>query len=130
MDLPLGYDLLVDPELTPDPSWVTVDLREGTPVTAAAAALEALLLTDGHLGGIVVVVEGRLIGATSRAFLEAEFFSGRRTFSDGDRAAQPGQSTAFRLIRFECGVCDRTVHRIFYDERAVPVCHGPMRLVR
>ncbi|TQM84534.1 hypothetical protein FHX81_6989 [Saccharothrix saharensis] len=132
MDVPLGYDLLVDPDLPPTLPRTTVDLPAGAPVTTAAGALEQFLRQTTGPAEVVIAVEGQPVGATSRAFIAAEFPTATRALGDGDRAAQPGQSTAYRLIRFECGSCDRAVYRVFYDERTNPVCeeagHGRMRL--
>ena len=50
-----------------------------------------------------------------------------------DGATLPGFPAEFRAVRYKCGEqgCDRTMLRIFYDERDVPECaaHPATRMV-
>jgi hypothetical protein len=85
---------------------------------------------DDRLERIRFRIDGHDVGITSRGIACAdEGVAGpsgpEPGLGDSDRATQPGYSTRYRAIEFECGTCRRRVRMSYYDEREVPRCPHP-----
>ncbi|MBO3748372.1 hypothetical protein J5X84_20040 [Streptosporangiaceae bacterium NEAU-GS5] len=125
-----GFEVLRDG--VPDDSLVRLDLAAGSSVQDAAEALEALLADDVSVDGVVVVVGGEVVGATSRGRLIRLGSAVLRSIGDGAGATLPGESLHYRIVRFACATCGSQARRVHVDPRAAPVCpngHGIMELV-
>ncbi|GAB3831895.1 hypothetical protein ACFPIJ_29245 [Dactylosporangium cerinum] len=88
---------------------------------------------------VTIRVKGADVGVTTRAKVMKDWGhlgedpSAAVGPGAGDGATLPGFPAEFRAIRYTCGErgCDRTMLRIFYDERDVPQCaeHPAIRMV-
>ncbi|MFH8655551.1 hypothetical protein [Streptomyces afghaniensis] len=129
--VPPEYTLFLDPAPRTQHQRTVLDLPDDTPVLLAGRVVEELLHQEPGVNGFVLKVAGERLGATSRDFLQLALPSAGQRSSDADRATQPGESTWYKLIRFECTGCDHRVFRVSYDPRDVPECdepgHGAMR---
>ncbi|TYK53117.1 hypothetical protein [Actinomadura decatromicini] len=126
------FDDLLDPEPPAQRPRTVLCLPPGSSLFVAANALEEVLQRDATVTTVALNMAERQLGTTSRAFLSDRFPGVTRSVGDADRASQPGESTQYRLLRFQCSQCDHQVFRTFYDERAIPACanaeHGSMVL--
>src|SRR5688572_8962027 len=84
--------------------------------------------TEPAVRGIQLVVAGRPLGVVTP---DRTRDPGRAGPGDlvavgaGERASQPGQSSRYRAVRFQCQPpCPNAVVLPFYDERFVPHCDG------
>ncbi|MEV6710767.1 hypothetical protein AB0M48_01890 [Lentzea sp. NPDC051208] len=123
-----GYFL--DPRARADGRTV---LDVGDAEVAPAAVAEALVVlyrAEEDLDQVTIAVGGRPIGACTRAWFARRSGEPLHRLGESDRAAQPGVSTRFELLRFACPQCDRRAVRLTYDDRDLPGCpeHGAMEL--
>lgn len=131
-EVPPEYAVLLDPAPRAGSPRATLELPANTPLLQAGRIIEVFLREEATVTGFVLMVAGECLGVTSRDFLETALPSSGRRGTNADRATQPGESTWYKLIRFECGHCGHRVFRMFYDARDVPQCdepgHGAMAL--
>ncbi|MEV3993795.1 hypothetical protein AB0J57_33420 [Streptomyces sp. NPDC049837] len=123
--------LLFDPSAPADGA-VRLDLPGGLTLEDAAGALEALLAAEA-VEYVLVVVDGRPVGATSRSWLVRIGATGMRSLGDGAGATLPGESLRYRLLRYTCGTCRAEIRRVHVDPRDPPACpngHGILELPR
>jgi hypothetical protein len=118
-----SFAILLDPA-TP-PATTRLDLPAGAGPVEAAEALEALLMQQPAVDRVLIALDGRPVGTTSRAHLArlADTIRG-----DADGASLPGESTRYRLFHFRCPACPADDWRIELDG-TTPTCpdgHGPM----
>jgi hypothetical protein len=86
---------------------------------------------DDQLEHIRFRVDGHYVGVTSRRIACADDgvagpSAVESGLGDSDRATQPGYSTRYKAIEFECPRCLRRVRMSYYDEREVPQCRHPV----
>lgn len=120
-----NLELLFDPSASAGGA-VRLDLPGDLTVEDTAAALEALLASEA-VECVLLVVDGRPAGVSSRSWLARLGASGLRSLGDGAGATLPGESLRYRLLRYTCGTCGAEVRRIHVDPRDLPMCpngHG------
>ncbi|ABW14391.1 hypothetical protein Franean1_5030 [Parafrankia sp. EAN1pec] len=130
------FDILLDASrsATPLPDCMPVlDLPLGFGVADAADALESLFVTDRFLREVAVGVGGRIVGITTRDYLDGLGAPAVRSVGDGDGATLPGESLRYEILRYRCPTCGVLRRRIHLDARLAPVCpngHGTLELQR
>ncbi|MFF5976962.1 hypothetical protein ACFY7C_36225 [Streptomyces sp. NPDC012769] len=123
--------LLFDPS-APIDGTVRLDIPAGLTLEDAASALEALLAAEA-VEYVLVVVDGRPVGVTSRRWLIRIGAASMRSLGDGAGATLPGESLRYRLLRYTCGMCNAEIRRVHVDPRDPPTCpngHGVLELTR
>ncbi|WP_159001579.1 hypothetical protein [Streptomyces sp. SBT349] len=132
------YGRLIDADADPGAGGVVLDVVSDERADEVSRRLAELFAERPGVDAVVLRVNGHPIGASTRARVVAAagFAGATPEFGMADRAALPGLSGQYRLVRFACARpgCRAREARSFYDERTVPVCaaagHGVMELLR
>lgn len=123
--------MLFDPS-APTDGTVRLDIPGGLTLEDAASALEALLASEA-VEYVLVAVDGRPVGVTSRSWLIRIGAANMRSLGAGAGATLPGESLRYRLLRYTCGTCNAEIRRVHVDPRDPPACpngHGVLELTR
>ncbi|MFB8101088.1 hypothetical protein ACFUJ0_05905 [Streptomyces sp. NPDC057242] len=128
----MKYAMLVGPAAAPDGA-ARLEVPDGATLDGTAGALDLLFATRPALDRVVLVVDGTVVGISTRAHLSTVRALGVvRGAGEEDRGRQPVESTQYTVLTFRCPSCERTAWTAFYDERYRPRCeadgHGAMEL--
>lgn len=113
---------------------VTTEARAGD----VAEALDEMFTAEPDLDRVTLVVDGQVLGVSSRSVLATLRMSTERLRAPmgddagvGDGATLPGHSTGYVVLRFRCATCD-TENRLLFVDGGAPDCpegHGVMERV-
>jgi hypothetical protein len=127
-----GYRILLDRDAS-DADAVQFDAPPGTSADKLAEMLVALFDAEEAIASLVISVDGRRIGVSTRRRLDQLAMPTTRGEGDSDQGSLPGYSVNYRFIRFRCQVCGEELRRIHVDPRSSPTCllgHGTMEPVQ